>query len=487
MEKCKFCEAELEENSSVCPKCGKDNAETPVTESPAAEAAPAAEAPATEAPASEAVPAAEAASEKKKASTAKILFGMALIAVVVVLVVAMVMNGRQSAEDAEPAVTEATEAVTEPATVPADGNPDDATCKGTYTADDAAVIAARDTVVATAGENELTLGQLQVFYWMQVRNFMTQYGAYAAYFGLDIYQSLDTQVCQLTDTPMTWQQYFLASALNAWANYATMADEADINGFVLPENQQAVLDNVEEDVNATALANGFESGEAMIKASLGNAAEFSDYRYFMETYYKANGYFYELMNSVEPTAEEVEAFFAEHAEEYAQSGITKDSKSVDVRHILVYPEGADSSTVRTEEFSEEAWAAGEASAQDILNQWLEGDATAESFAALANEFSQDPGSNTNGGLYEGVTEGQMVTAFNDWCFDAARQVGDTGIVKTEYGYHVMYFCGSHLLWEESAREDFASEFANNTANEIVAANPLTVKYDTILLANAELT
>ena len=47
MEKCKFCEAELEENSSVCPKCGKDNAEAPaaaVTEEvPAAEAAPAAE------------------------------------------------------------------------------------------------------------------------------------------------------------------------------------------------------------------------------------------------------------------------------------------------------------------------------------------------------------------------------------------------------------------------------------------------------------
>lgn len=482
MEKCKFCEAELEENSSVCPKCGKDNAEAP-------EAAVTAEA-----PASEPAPAEPEAAEKpveKKLSAGKTIFVLALIAVVVVLVAAVVMNSRQSAADSDPAVTETvetvTEAETEPPTVPADGNPDDATCKGTYTADDEAVIAARDTVVATAGDHELTLGQLQVFYWMQVRNFMTQYGAYAAYFGLDIYQSLDTQMCQLLDTPMTWQQYFLSSALNAWANYATMAAEADVNGFVLPEDQQAVLDNVEEDVNSTAIANGFESGEAMIKASLGNAAGFDEYRYFMETYYKANGYFYELMDSVEPTAEELEAFFEEHADEYAQSGVTKESKSVDVRHILVYPEGADSATVRTEEFSEEAWAAGEAAAQDILNQWLEGDATAESFAALANEFSQDPGSNTNGGLYEGVTEGQMVAAFNDWCFDAERKEGDTGIVKTEYGYHVMYFCGSHLLWEEYAKEGYASTKANETANEIVARSPLTVKYDTILLANAELT
>ena len=113
--------------------------------------------------------------------------------------------------------------------------------------------------------------------------------------------------------------------------------------------------------------------------------------------------------------------------------------------------------------------------------------TAESFAALANEYSQDPGSNTNGGLYEGVTEGQMVAAFNDWCFDAERKEGDTGIVRTEYGYHVMYFCGSHLLWEQYAKEDYARTKANETANEIVAASPLTVKYDAILLANAELT
>ena len=33
----------------------------------------------------------------------------------------------------------------------------------------------------------------------------------------------------------------------------------------------------------------------------------------------------------------------------------------------------------------------------------------------------------------------MVTEFNDWCFDAARQPGDNDIVKTSYGYHIMYF------------------------------------------------
>ena len=35
----------------------------------------------------------------------------------------------------------------------------------------------------------------------------------------------------------------------------------------------------------------------------------------------------------------------------------------------------------------------------------------------------------------------MVTNFNDWCFDESRQAGDTGIVESDYGYHVMYYVG----------------------------------------------
>ena len=33
----------------------------------------------------------------------------------------------------------------------------------------------------------------------------------------------------------------------------------------------------------------------------------------------------------------------------------------------------------------------------------------------------------------------MVETFNDWCFDESRKPGDTGIVATEYGYHLIYF------------------------------------------------
>ncbi len=89
-----------------------------------------------------------------------------------------------------------------------------------------------------------------------------------------------------------------------------------------------------------------------------------------------------------------------------------------------------------------------AKAEEVYKEWKDGKATEESFGELAKKYSTDTGSTSNGGLYENVTEGQMVTEFNDWTFDKSRKPGDTGIVKTSYGYHIMYFVGdSDPAWK----------------------------------------
>ena len=134
---------------------------------------------------------------------------------------------------------------------------------------------------------------------------------------------------------------------------------------------------------------------------------------------------------------------------------------MNVRHILIQPEATELS--EDDEGYEDDVAAKDAEAeqkaQDILDEWKAGDATEDSFAALANEYSDDPGSNTTGGLYEQVYQGQMVTEFNDWCFDPARQTGDTGIIHNEStGYHVMYFVGyDQPYWEVQVSADLVND------------------------------
>lgn len=112
------------------------------------------------------------------------------------------------------------------------------------------------------------------------------------------------------------------------------------------------------------------------------------------------------------------------------------------RHILVSFQGGttDESTGATV-YSEEEKADAKTAAQQLLTEWKAGEATEASFAGLAAEKSDDTGSTANGGLYEDIYPKQMVAAFEDWCYDDSRKPGDTGVVETEYGCHVMYFVG----------------------------------------------
>ena len=153
----------------------------------------------------------------------------------------------------------------------------------------------------------------------------------------------------------------------------------------------------------------------------------------------------------------------------------------DVRHILVAPEGGtyDSNTGATT-YSDEEMAAAKATAEELLAQWQAGEATEESFAALANEKSAD-GDGTTGGLYTDIYPGQMVTNFNDWCFADGRKTGDTGIVETEYGYHIMFYSADSAityrdyLITETLRSNDVNEWYANLVDSVTVTT-LDTKY-----------
>ena len=144
---------------------------------------------------------------------------------------------------------------------------------------------------------------------------------------------------------------------------------------------------------------------------------------------------------------------------------------VDVRHILLAPSTTvDQSTGLTTEQTVEV---GEA-ASALLNTWKSGVATEASFAQLARENSTDTGSAYMGGLYKGVYPGQMVTSFNDWCFDPARKPGDTGIVYSSYGAHIMYFVGTgDPYWKVQARSYLANDKYSSYIESLLGNYTLT--------------
>ena len=490
--KCNHCGGELTDGNPICPSCGREN--LPEQEPVSQEVLPEATEEAIAAPeVSEAaeVPTAEI-KEGIKATPGKlalaIVSGVLLLAVLIGLIIGSV-NGDSGKNTPTETVPETTPVETQvEGTIPPDGNPDDVTCKGSYTVSDEEAIAARNDVVATMGDAVLTNGQLQIFYWEEVFAFLQEYGVeYAAYFGMDYSRPLDTQLCQTGDISLTWQQYFLRGALNSWNIYQALDLEGKAIGFELPEDYIAQRDTFGADLEEAAVADGYVDADDMIRQSYGAGPVLEDFLHFARINNEGYLYFEHLYNGIELTDEEVDAYFTQYEAEYSANGITRDSgKYVDVRHVLIMPEGATSATIRTETFSEEAWAASEKKAQELYDQWKNGDMSEDSFAQLAMDHSED-GSASTGGLYTDVYQGYMVEAFDAWCFDESRQSGDHGIVKTEFGYHIMYFVDSEEIWYETAKEDLLSEKTSAVVPAAVEKHPVEVDFSAIKLGLRDLT
>lgn len=126
----------------------------------------------------------------------------------------------------------------------------------------------------------------------------------------------------------------------------------------------------------------------------------------------------------------------------------EEDETYTVRHILVAPESgsnSSSSTSEKTEYTDEQWAAAKKKADSILAKFNKTNKSEYEFAKLAEQYSTDSASTSSGsndsfgGLYESVTLGQMVPDFEKWSIDDSRKYGDTGIVKSDYGYHIMFF------------------------------------------------
>lgn len=141
-------------------------------------------------------------------------------------------------------------------------------------------------------------------------------------------------------------------------------------------------------------------------------------------------------------------------------------KTVDVRHVLVSYEDFDSKE------------AAKAEAERIYALYNGG--SEKDFALLATRYSSDTGSYSVGGLYKRVQKGSMVEEFDAWCFDSSRKAGDTAIVATGYGYHVMYFVSDNLLnWQLKYFEDTAASASSDAYKEIMEKNPIEEKQNKI--------
>ena len=494
--KCKYCNEEINADDFFCPYCGKENA--PEQEVPAAEETVAVEeAVAEEETVIEEVPAVDTEEEQEnqmpklpdsnlvwqhyenaqeqEPSPAeqlqkpgkqgkKIVIAIAAVVVLIAVLAIGILLGQGI--DLKPRAN-------------------DVYYKDAYLVEEAKLEKSLDKVVATMGEAELTNAQLQVYYWMQFYDFMQYYGSYASSLGLDYTKPLSEQ--SVPESDMTWEQFFLEEALGTWKRYQSLMLMANNENYTYPDAVKSYLESIDSALETNAKNYGYDSALAMVQADMGPGGTLEGYNAYMEHSNKAIAFFNHLYELKDPTDAEVEAYFNENAATLETNyGVTKESgKLVDVRHILIVPEGGTTDENNETVYSDQEWADCLAEAEGILNEWKKGEATEDTFAELANTYSEDTGSNTAGGLYTYVYKGQMVEPFEQWSFDESRQYGDTGIVKTDFGYHIMYFVYGEEGWSRRAEEGLIASTINQQIAQVQEQTPMKVTYKKIALGSQD--
>ena len=376
---------------------------------------------------------------------------------------------------------------TVPATIPADGNPDDVTCKGSYTTG-----SLTSEFVARVAEKELTNPVLQVFYQLEAAAWQQAGHAESP----DFSRPLDTQTCPVDDSVNSWQQFFLKRALNTWHTVQTLTIQSQEMGIPAEEayqpnlenhekyltdmpathwlygynktyspneKHQAYLDGIPALLDSLAQEKGFADSAALARESFGCTQEELEEAIIL--YNLAYMYFTSLGYDLEATAEEVDACTAE--------GITRNSDpSVNFRHILLTENAGITADGLMEQYQKDM----KDNSRNVLKTTEEA-----LFAELANAYSEDEGTRNDGGSYRDIPKGYLPAELEAWCFDPERLYGDVTTIETAVGTHILFFSSSREIWQAAAEAAVVSE---KQAAIITAARetyPLDVNYSGLQL------
>lgn len=231
------------------------------------------------------------------------------------------------------------------------------------------------------------------------------------------------------------------------------------NGYFETEEEaiKALEDSIEMTKSGAEIENNF--GKDISNWLMSSETAVGSTNYYVDEEY---GFIYIFLKTGEPVFDETEVY--------------------SVRHILVTPKSAEKTEnaenpepTQKKEYTDEEWKAALDSANAILEEYNSGDKTEASFAVLAEAKSDDIESTSlgsrgfYGGAIEGAHLGEMVPEFEKWATDDTRKYGDVDIVKSQFGYHIMFFMNDGPVYNFNALRDFKIEKYADVEKEFIDA------------------
>ena len=332
-------------------------------------------------------------------------------------------------------------------------------------------LATHETYVVINGE-KVNKVEFDYAYNTSKNNYITQYGSYLSYFGLDTSKDLSTQM--YSDT-LTWQDYFEQNAVESLKQNKALMAEAKAAGFTYDTTDE--YNTFKETIKTSAAAAGVSDKE-YVRSIYGSYATMGRIEEYVKNDMVMNAYYQKLQEDNAPSDDEIQSYYEENKATY---------DSVDYRLTTIEADLPTEPTELADPVEETAadttgttdGTAATDSTQDTAYQPSDAEIAKamEDAKVLADDAEQTVAK--DGEAHENEKKSSVNYLISDWLFDDARKAGDTTVITSDnsHCYYAVAFEKRYLdetpsadvrviiPTEDKTGEEILEEWKNGAATE----------------------
>lgn len=322
-------------------------------------------------------------------------------------------------------------------------------------------LATHETYVVVNGE-AVNKVEFDYQYNLTKNNYITQYGSYLTYFGLDTSKDLSTQM--YSDT-LTWQDYFEQNAVESLKQNKALMAEAKAAGFTYDTTDE--YNTFKETIKTSAASAGISEKE-YVRSIYGSYATMGRIEEYVKNDMVMNAYYQKLQEDNAPSDDEIQSYYEENKATY---------DSVDYRLTTIEADLPTEPTELADPVEETAadttgttdGTAATDSTQDTAYQPSDAEIAKamEDAKVLADDAEQTVAK--DGEAHENEKKSSVNYLISDWLFDDARKAGDTTVITNDnsHCYYAVAFEKRYLDETPSADVRVIIPTEDKTGEEIL--------------------
>lgn len=332
-------------------------------------------------------------------------------------------------------------------------------------------LATHETYVVINGE-EVNKVEFDYVYNTSKNNYITQYGSYLSYFGLDTSKDLSTQM--YSDT-LTWQDYFEQNAVESLKQNKALMEEAKAAGFTYDTTDE--YNTFKETIKTSAAAAGVSDKE-YVRSIYGSYATMGRIEEYVKNDMVMNAYYQKLQEDNAPSDDEIQSYYEENKATYDSVDYrlttieadlpTEPTELADpVEETAADTTGTTDGTAATDTTQDTAYQPSDAEIAKAMDD----------AKVLADDAEQTVAK--DGEAHENEKKSSVNYMISDWLFDDARKAGDTTVITNDnsHCYYAVAFEKRYLdetpsadvrviiPTEDKTGEEILEEWKNGAATE----------------------